>query len=340
MGCNPAEEPDSDQVGEYVEMYNQSGEELCPATVSYMDDYLAEVLTFLGEDPPGGRFVEYRWRERSIFGLATPTADGTRITTGSSIHEHELVHAVHQNVWPEAPTFLQEGLAEFLGDTTFIQDAGSWRPTGDELDEALSEFGETRVYGLSWLIVSQIVLEQGFPGLRRFWFALEPSASMQEVRETYTRMFGGSLDDLTQPFEVTINGETGYTKRGVCWVRFCMGEPLTYRDGEVEASGVEGCDDEDAVSPSIAMGQVDPWRDYIVEGTWPPVVGEDTSAGLYVEIEQCGVLRCNHYSVRNAGLADPPAEPWEREDAYRVRVYTNPEEVEPGVQPTVQLLDP
>ena len=57
-----------------------------------------------------------------------------------------------------------------------------------------------------------------------------------------------------------------------------------------------------------------------------------------MDIEPCNVLRCDHYSVRQAGLANPPREPWEREDVYRVRVQTDPDALEPGAEPTFELV--
>ena len=333
-GCMSAEEPD--QVGTWVALDNESGEPLCPGTVAYSDRVLGEAFRLLEEEPPSHRFVEYRWGPRGYYGLASPRSTGVSIEAGSPVHEHELVHAAHLQAWPRAPAFLEEGLAEFLGDSFSVQDAGVHRPFGEELDAALSTPVHDLDYGLAWLVVSQIVLEHGVSGLRDFWFELGPSSSMAEVRQTYTRLFGGSLDELVQPFPVTIGGEQVPFGRGVCWIQFCTGEPLAWENERIRGVGVSGCDDVDAVSPSLSQGPQFPWKDYVVEGI-EPVVAE-AAPGVYVEVEPCGVLLCDHHTVRDEGLAQPPPETWEQQGRYRVRVATDSDELAPGTEPTFELI--
>jgi len=333
-GCVSAEEPD--QVGTWVALYNESGEELCPATASYIDSYLEQVFLLFGEVPPRGVFVRYYWVDHSYTGFARASGGGTRIEAGSPAYEHELVHAFQQNAWPQSPAFLREGLAELAGNSIILQDAGSYRPTGEQLDEALSGPPESVDYAVAWLVVSQLILEHGVSGLRDFWFELGPSSSMAEVRQTYTRLFGGSLDELVQPFPVTIGGEQVPFDRGVCRVEFCTGEPLAWESERIRGMGVSGCDDVDAVSPSLSQGPQFPWKDYVVEGV-EPVVAE-AAPGVYVEVEQCGVLLCDHYTVRDEGLAQPPPETWEQQGRYRVRVATDSDELAPGTEPTFELI--
>ncbi len=325
------------QLGKLVEIHNESGEDLCPATASHTDAFLEDIFFTLGEEPPTRRFVEYRWGGPSYSGLAWKAGSTVTIEAGIPLHEHELVHAVHLEAWPRGPAFLHEGLAELLGNSFLHQDAGPSRPTGADLDEVLEGRAESLNYGTAWLVVSQIVLEHGLPGLREFWFSLQDSSSMSDVRAAYEESFGGSLDDLTQPFEMVIDGRPSEFIRGVCWVVPCTGEPLPWEDGRVVAHSVTGCDEEAAVSAAPAVGRLFPWRDYLVRGD-APTVGPATVPGVYVEIKQCGVLTCDHFTVRDAGLANPPREAWERDDTYRVRVQADPAMLDPGVDPTFELL--
>lgn len=336
MGCDQAGRPDL--VGRFVEIRNDTDQQLCPATATYMDEHLQEVLLVLDAPAPSGRFVDYTWGDGNHFaeGVASLQSGRVSIEADSAVHEHELVHAAHLRTWPKAPRFLYEGLAEVLGNTVVFQDGGTWRPVGAELDDALSRFDQSGVYELSWIVVSQIVLEHGFAGLRQLWFELEADSSMQDVRDAYSRLFGRDFDQLTQPFEVTVDGEAASAERGVCWVSLCTGATLQWRDGVARGQGVTGCDGPNAVSPSSSAGLSHPWTTYVVEGP-SPVVGDSTDAALHVEVEACGVLRCDHYTVRDAGLADPATEGWERSDAYRVRVETTRESAGGGSGPIFEL---
>lgn len=336
-GCeSDVEEPD--QVGEYVEIFNESGEELCPGTAAQMDDFLEHAFAVLGETPPGSRFVEYHWGEDSLFGVTKPPhSGGVRVESGSAVHEHELVHAAQFATWPRGPDFLEEGLAVMLSESVINQVAAQ-HPTGRELDEALVLGTGSFDYDVAWLVVSQIVLEHGLSGLKEFWFALPGDVPMEQVRETYTQMFGTSFDDLTQPFEAVVFDEPQLLERGVCRIRFCTGERLEWTSNEtVEGTVPTSCMDEHAVSPSSTIGERFPWRDYVVEGP-SPAVGRGTAPGVYVDIQPCGVLWCNDFTVRNAGLVDPPDEPWLRENTYRLRVSIYPDEFDPDSSPTFQLV--
>jgi hypothetical protein len=337
VSCEQSDRPDLE--GRFVEIRNDTEHELCPATARYMDAYLQEVLLVLDAPAPSGRFVHYTWGDGDHFaeGVASLESGRVAIEANSAVHEHELVHAAHLRAWPEAPRFLYEGLAEVLGNTVVFQDGGTWRPVGAELDDALSRFDQPGVYELSWVVVSQLVLEHGFDGLRELWFELDADSSMQDVRAAYSRLFGQDFDHLTQPFEVVVDGETAAAERGVCWVSLCTGQTLEWRDGVAQGVGVSGCDDPNAVSPSSSAGLAHPWTTYVIEGP-SPVVGDGTDAALHLEVEACGVLRCDHYTVRDAGLVDPRAESWERADAYRVRVETTVGNTGGGFSPGFELV--
>ena len=175
-------------------------------------------------------------------------------------------------------------------------------------------------------------------GLREFWFALAPDATMAEVRATYSRMFGKDFETLVQPFELPVLDELHPVERSVCRIRICTGERIAWEENNtIVGVAPTDCSGRDAVSRSDTIDLSVPWRDYFVEGP-TPTVGRATPPGVRVEIERCGVLWCEGPTVRDAGLVSAPEETWAREDAYRLRVAVDPEVFDPGAEPTFELV--
>ncbi len=317
-------------MSEYIEFYSENDEPLCGGTARYADAYLESVFELIGEPVPDGPFVEYRWNEewtRSA-GKAIGTADGAKVYSDLQVHEHELVHAVLLKSWPRAPRFLEEGMAVMLSEGAAVGIRGglgtSASPSGAELDRHLAE--DPISYDVAWMVVSQLVVEQGITGLREFWFAVERGMPMSEVRSIYTEMFGGELDDLLQPFETDYFGGTESIPRRLCTITFCLGEPVDAERGEVALlQPPDGCADPRAVGSSLTYRSPWPWVEYTFAAGYPaptgPVDGYDYRA------IPCGELDCGVYTSANVGESSPPDEPWRR--------ITGRQRVQVGIDPSV-----
>ncbi len=333
----PAEPPD--HVSEYIEFYSENDEPLCGGTARYADAYIESVFELIGEPVPDGPFVEYRWNREEwgmVAGYAVKTAEGARVEAGMQIHEHELVHAAVVQVWPRAPSFLEEGLAVMLSEGVSVGLGVTQWPSGPDLDRLLED--DSVSYAVAWMVVSQLVLEQGMTGLREFWFAVERGMPTNEIRRIYSEMFGGELDELLQPFETDYFGDPETIPRRPCTITFCLGEPVEAERGEVALlQPPDGCSDSRAVGPTFTSYSQWSWSEYMFPSGYPapvrPLEGYDYRA------VPCGGLECSVYTSANVGESFPPDEPWRRiTGRQRVRVGIDPSVFPEGGAPPLPFV--
>lgn len=223
--------------GRYVQICSERDEPLCAGTVQAIDAYFESVAGVIGEELPNERFVRIELSDDVGTGEST-TVDRLvrrdRIVTNDPFHRHELVHAVLLNVWPRSHRALEEGLASMLG--TRGVELEPW-PKNEPLDPLL-EWNED--YNAAAYIVSQIVDEEGFDGLRRLWHRLNEDSGAAEFRGAFAQEFGRPVDDLIA--EVDVGGVP--TRRFPLLYDVCPGEVDALLTGAWEATGPESCADD------------------------------------------------------------------------------------------------
>lgn len=293
--------------GRYLEIASNRDEPVCGGTAAHMDGILEAAFAVLGETPPDDRFLRYEWRVPQdadpFLGAVTQGTRGGRIQVLSNrglIEEHELVHAVTAYAWPGTNAFLSEGLAVLLDAKRDMRSAYPW-PSSTNLDMILAyPLGSlpSEDYELAWFLVSQIVREHGFDGLRDLWHAVPAGASASEVRDAYARTFGASFDELFEPIVVELPEPAGPSEfeRRACDFTLCpiaAAEPWDDDRGWT-GLGPIGCeDDPEAVGTDEHFygegGNV--WRDYTL-GPAPRPKHVQVPAGIALAAGACG-LRCD-----------------------------------------------
>jgi hypothetical protein len=128
-------------------------DEACGGNLPYMDALVGELQQRLGT--PGDGLVDYYYFTTDVdetplgdycesgdsVGLLACTNEDQEVFSRAIPHEHELVHAVHAEVG-FSHTFLEEGLAEFLGDDGHM--AGRGAPMGT-VSEAIASVERGRL---------------------------------------------------------------------------------------------------------------------------------------------------------------------------------------------------
>jgi len=302
--------------GRYVEIATARDEPVCAGTAAYMDRVIDSVFAVMNESPPDHPYVRFEWleldEEDPVIGGGRASFSGDGVLIRSDVHlvqEHELVHAVQMHAWPMPNDFLFEGHAVLLDPKRVAQDAYPWPATAslDELIGARDIPGGD--YPLAWFIVSQIVLDHGFDGLREFWHAVPRGSTAAEVRAAYEELFGRSIDALIEPYVVEYSPPFGpqEIERRACDFALCPAPEVTPWQGDQwTALGPLGCeDDPDAIGPDRRpsdWGEV--WRDYTLIGD-PAFYGFEYGAGSSVSIAACA-LNCDYQSTGIGGAEGPP----------------------------------
>lgn len=306
IACAPGDDLPIVARGRYVEIATERDEPICGGTVDYLDRVVEAGFAVLGETPPDRVFIRYEWLALEAEpviggGRAVIVDDGILIRSDVYlVEEHELVHAIHLQAWPTSNEFLQEGLAVLMDAKRNYGEKFPWPQTVD-LDAVI---GATELpydqYHLAWFIVSQVVLDHGFDGLRSFWHAVPSGASAAEVREAYSSLFGRPIDRLLEPYFVDY-GPAGLveTDRSPCNFALCPAAETPWADGRWSAAGPADCaEDSRAIGPDMRShlyehGEV--WRDYTIRvepGDFDTVIS--ASAGI-VRIS-CS-LDCTHVGL-------------------------------------------
>jgi hypothetical protein len=282
--------------GQYVEIATDRDSPVCAGTAAHLDRVIEHVFATLGETPPDRVFLRYEWLADPDSG-AFASDQGDRIVVRSPllVHEHELVHVAHLQAWPRSARFMEEGLAVMLDPHGRYQPILMVHMSRSTLDEILGD----RVlkggrYAAAWFIVSQIVHDHGFEGLRELWHRIPARASTQQVRDAYLEVFGRPIDELIEP--LVYEGPNGpvYGNRVTCSYAVCAGEPRAWEGDQWIGSAPIGCeDDPNAVGPDAQLffNDVGPvWRDYVLENT-TPILPPRFSDGVTAIVASCG-LHC------------------------------------------------
>lgn len=281
-----------------MEIATDRDEPVCGGTAAFMDAHLEAVAELLGETLSDRVFVRYEWTE--VDGGVTVRRDGhVRVRSGVLPNEHELVHAVHREVWPATRPFLHEGLAVLLDSRAYLRQ--TW-PEGRPLDAVLEADSPGDLsYNLAWYVVSQIVRDHGFDGLRTLWHAVPPDATAAEIRASYEELFGEPLDVIFEPAEVQFPGEPYemIVPRATCHFNVCAGEPLELSGidaAPVFAEAPSSClDDPHAIGSTHGHSGGDVWASWVL----PLEPGRHrfvTSGGAAATVVSCG-LRCDPYDT-------------------------------------------
>jgi hypothetical protein len=280
--------------GLHVELATDRDDPVCGGTVAFMDHYVEAVASLLGGTLPERPFIRYEWSSAKA-GLAERNRQLV-ITTDLLPHEHELAHAVHAEILPRSRPFLQEGLASLLDASAFTRT--SW-PEGRDLD-ALLEAADPRSFDYhdALFVVSQIVRDHGFEGLRELWLRIPSDASARRVRDAYREIFGRSMEALFEP----IDG----VPRQTCHFAVCVGEAGAFDDDTIELEGPLDCeDDANAVGPSPGSYLGSVWRSHVVD-LQDVVHRQETLDGVGAVLRPCS-LRCDPLDPM-AFYALPPGE--------------------------------
>jgi hypothetical protein len=273
--------------GKFVELATDREEPVCAGTIPRIDAYLEAVATLLGEELPNRRFLRIEWRDIGYGDSETMdhVLQDDVIVTGNPFDQHELVHAVHVQVWPRSHRLLEEGLATMIGTRGWLM-ADPW-PEGRSIDSALGQWEGD--YPAALFIVSQIIKDHGVEGLRTLWHELSPDSDAAAVRAAYQREFERSIDVLVEPVMV---GPLP-NRRFSCFYEICL-EDAERLDaiGEWSAQGPGSCaEDGRAVGPLPREGRLSAWTHQVVEiGAEPPVIA--TSGGEGIIVRYCE-LGCN-----------------------------------------------
>lgn len=321
--------------GRYVEIASAREQPICGGTAEYMDRVIDAAFAVLGEVPPDRRFVRFEWLELDEDdpliggGLTKYTDDGALIRSDVYlVQEHELIHAVQHEAWPRTNAFLIEGHAVLLDAKRNLRDAYPW-PEEASLDDLLEAAEiEPGDYDIAWFVVSQIVLDHGFDGLRELWHAVPRGSTAADVRATYRALFGRSIDALIEPYWVGTPGEPGAEEieRRACDFSLCPArKQMPWSGDQWTVEGPSGCaDDPDAIGPDQRFygewGEV--WYDYVLPGE-TGLYSAEQSAEVAFGVAGC-VLRCGD-TARGISSSFPgpliwPAQPWLWDGRVRVEV--------------------
>ncbi len=261
--------------GRYVEIATERDEPICGGTVDYLDRVISAGFAALGESPPDRVFVRYEWLSTPetaiVGGSARRQGDGILIRSDVQlVDEHELTHAVHLQAWPSSNKFLHEGLAVLFDPKRIFYDYDSW-PENVALDDVIGPGPLTpEGYYLAWFLVSQLVRDHGFDGLREFWHALPSGSTPAQVRDVYAGLFGRPMDALIEPYvEELTPGHPYEVDREPCNFALCPATPTPWQGLLWSVPGPTDCeDDEFAIGPDQRKyageyGEI--WRDYTVD---------------------------------------------------------------------------
>jgi len=250
--------------GRYVELATAHDEPICGGTVSFMDQYVEGVAALLGEPLPDRIFVRYEWIDVE-HGVTTKVGDQRVVRDDMLLRPHELVHAVHREVWPASRPFMHEGLAVLL-DSEGVAPY-SW-PEGAALDPMFeADRSEDLEYVQAWFFVSQVVRDHGFDGLRELWHAVPFDATASEIRDAYRDNFGRPITALFEP-EIMYPGEDFEIEvaRHTCYFAVCVGEQVPWQGDTWSGAAPRDCEDDPvAVGPSPTNFLAPVWRPYVVE---------------------------------------------------------------------------
>lgn len=257
--------------------------------MAFMDAYMGGVAELLGETLPDRVFARYEWTD--IEHGRTFRRDDTIVIQDDLLpSQHELVHAVHQVLWPQSRPFLHEGLAVLLDSAGVI--SAPW-PEGASLEALLEADASAEVdYFQAWFVVSQIVRDHGFEGLRDLWHAVPREATADEVEQAYAELFGRPMASLFEP-EVWFPGEPFEMEvpRYSCYLSVCVGDATQWEGDSWSGEAVSGCeDDPNAVGPTPESFLAPVWRPYVLE-TGENTLEISTSVGVGAFVRPCG-LRC------------------------------------------------
>jgi hypothetical protein len=280
--------------GRYVEIATDRDDPVCAGTVAHLDRFIEGVFDVLGETPPDRIFVRSEWPRDAVSPFARLEGDRVLLRSPFLVDEHELVHAVHLQAWPRSARFLHEGLAVLIQSHRPYQAVDMSHFSRSGLDELLG--AETLApgrYAAAWFIVSQIVHDHGFEGLRELWHRIPAGASTQQVRDAYLEIHGRPIGELIEPW--LDDGPNGPTPGGrmLCSYTVCAGERHGWVEDRWVGSAPVGCeDDPNAVGSDLPpdyygheVGTV--WRDYMLENA-TPVLPPRFSDGVTAILARCG----------------------------------------------------
>jgi hypothetical protein len=226
------------------------------------------------------------------------------IVDGIVPHEHELAHAVHRELWPASRPFLHEGLAVLLGDSDHFEN-GEW-PSSKLVDPVLEASGRDLDYWSAWFIVSQIVRDHDFEGLRAFWHAVPPDATAEDIRGAYATTFGRPLDALFEPDLVDVPWMDADVEepRHACYFAVCPTMPKPWVAESWSAAPPVACEsDEGAVGPTMGKQLGDVWRPYVAETGLGP--HQYSASGLAMGVRRQCALRCGRDDRNGASGVGP-----------------------------------
>jgi len=117
-------------------------------------------------------------------------------------------------------------------------------------------------YAAALYIVSQVVEEHDFEGLRSLWYAVPMGASASEFRDAYRSIFGQPIDHLVEPKMI---GPVPATRLS-CFYEICLQPPQPLdASGQWQGRGPAECDDPATIGPRAAAGEVTAWTHQVVE---------------------------------------------------------------------------
>ena len=291
-------------TGRWIELATNNDTPICGGTVDFLDSVVEASFGALGEAPPNDLTIRYEWKADAVVGTASGAGRDIVVRTSQLVEEHELGHAVHLAAWPKSNDFMHEGLAVLFDSRRYL-DPYAW-PDSFELDDLIGpKLDANEHYNQAWFLVSQIVRDHGFDGLRDLWHDIPEGSSPQHVREAYRQRFGQPIETLLEPVLNPITG--GYETRYPCLFTPC-GEPdVLVESGSLEAPGPSGCvDDPTAVGPFQRPAGIDPppvWKSttFVTETT----LGLEPHDELSIAIRPCELV-CD--SVSSGSISFDPGD--------------------------------
>lgn len=258
LSCGPPSLPEIGTrawVGDHLEIWTTPEAEICGGSFQYLDDHAEQLSRFGAARGVEARTERYRyyWMDEATFretGLCVPSyAKGCLVRRRdiytAALFTHELVHGE----FPKAThSFLEEGLAEVLGDIPRLGE------TTEALVDVPSIFDETRGTRLALNRYRNAAL------FTRLLLDLFPDEALLAIQDTKRDMdyadvrqrlgmHGIDLDDVIDVY-------AGLER---CWmeqVRIplveCSIEPTPWIDGSTwDISGRLSCDDAETLGPSV-----------------------------------------------------------------------------------------
>lgn len=241
--CTDDDRPPVQATGTYLSYAAEDDLGLCPATVTYAEQWMAVAAEQMGLDAtqlPKMTYYRVDWRSEKgecgeeAAGCAQWEGERIAMFGAMPIDKHELVHALHMSAWPNQSAMLEEGLAHAYDD--WFPGLALFAPSSADMFDAAVVVTREQDVGLAmntgaFLLIS-LARRHGPEAVARLWNGSHYPTTAAEFRADFEREIGEPLDTFLAEVD-------HYT----CQIVSCVGEPKPWVDGVWTTRSPVGCDD-------------------------------------------------------------------------------------------------